>query len=465
MSICKLLLVAVVYVTALSAIAAQSVSLPELQKQLDDGVPKILQRTGTPSASIAIIRDGQIAFLKAYGNSRLKPVIPATVKLRYGVGSISKQFTAAAVLLLVEDGRLSLDDKVAKFLPDLSGAGEVTIRELLSHTAGYRDDLPDNFVPIWMTKPTTPMNVLSYWAHLPLDFDPGAKFEYSNTDYIIAGVIIEKVSGMSLGAFYANRIFRPLNMGSAGMLSRSLPSNVDLTGYFHYALGPPRPAIPQSAGWLFGGGELLMNAEDLAKWDLSLLNESLLKPASYRELETESRLKNGFGTGYALGLRLSLVQGHRKFEHAGEIAGFYAENVQLPDDKAAVVVLTNAEEPTAATEIASAVVDPLVHGDENFHADNDRIRKTLLELQQGRVNRGDFTADANAYFNQEALHDYAVSLRYLGKIVGITVGQPSRRAGQWFVNYTVRFASGAVVVKTAETSDRKFAQFLVESVE
>ena len=444
--------------------SAQAIDSGELQRQLDIGVPKVLEKTRTPSVAIAVVLGGHIAVLKAYGNSHLDPRTPAKTDFRYAIGSISKQFTAAAMLLLQQDGKLTLDDPVAKFLPELPKASEVTIRELLSHTAGYRDDLPDNFVPPWMTKPTTPTEVLKRWAYKPPDFDPGTKFQYSNTDYVIAGLIIEKVAGMPLASFYEDRIFRPLEMKSAATLD-SVSSNVDVAGYVRYALAPPRPAIAQPSGWLFGGGELVMTAEDLAKWDASLLNESLLNRASYRQLETDTLLKNGSGTDYGLGLRLSYTGGHRKFEHAGEVAGFYAENIQLPDDGDAVAVLTNLEMPTAAREIANDVIDFLLRDTENIATAEVRVRRVLLGLRKGEIDRNQFTPDANAYFDQQVLGDYAASLAKLGNILSISASEPSRRAGERFVSFTVRFDSTTVLLSTAETPDGKFAQFLIQPLE
>ena len=450
--------------TLAGVVSSPPMDVNALQSRLDSDVSKILTQTRTPSASIAVVLGGRVVLVKAYGNARLAPPVEARPNLRYGIGSISKQFTAAAILLLAQDGKLSLDDRVAKFLPDLPASQEVTIRELLSHTAGYRDDLPDNFIPPWMAAPIDPIEVLKRWAERGPDFAPGTKFEYSNTDYVVAGLIVEKASGKPLEKFFAERIFGPLQMKSAATLE-SVAADADVTGYVRYALGPPRRAIAQPSGWLFGGGELVMTAEDLAKWDASVVNQSLLGAGSYRALEAETMLKNGFGAGYALGLRLSTIRGHRKFEHAGEIAGFYAENIQLPDDGAAVAALTNLEQPAAAREIANGIVDFILRDREDQGRAEARVRKILQQLQKGTIDRAQLTPDANAYFRPEVLADYASSLGALGEIVSISAGEPSRRAGQEFIMFTVRFKSGTVVVNTAETADGKFAQFLVEPAE
>src|SRR6185369_16005719 len=187
---------------------------PELRTKIDKLAAEALAETGVPSASIAVVKDGKIVYLNAYGSARLEPKTPATSAMRYSIGSISKQFTAVAMLLLQEQGKLSLDDKVGKFVPDLTRANEVTIRQLLSHTSGYQDYWPQDYVMPMMLQPVNAAKILDLWARKPLDFDPGTKWQYSNTNYVIAGVIIEKVSGKPLLQFLQEKVFSPLGMSS-----------------------------------------------------------------------------------------------------------------------------------------------------------------------------------------------------------------------------------------------------------
>jgi D-alanyl-D-alanine carboxypeptidase len=157
---------------------AASINLSsDLRQKIDQAVNDVLTDTDVPSASVAIVEDGRIAYLQAYGDARLDPRKAARPEMRYSIGSISKQFTAAAILLLQERGKLSLDDKVAKFIPDLTRANEVTIRQLLSHTSGYQDFWPQDYVMPMMLQPVTANKILDMWAHKPLDFDPGTKWQ------------------------------------------------------------------------------------------------------------------------------------------------------------------------------------------------------------------------------------------------------------------------------------------------
>ncbi len=173
-----------------------------------------IHRTGAPSASIAIVLDGHLAYSNAFGNARLTPAVEARPEMRYALGSVSKQFTAAAVLLLVQDRKMSLDDRVSKFMPELTQSNEVTVRMLLSHTSGYSDYWPEDYLMTDMMVPTTPADIVAKWAKRPLDFSPGTKWQYSNTNYVIAGQIVERLSGQPLFVFLKARVFDPLGMNT-----------------------------------------------------------------------------------------------------------------------------------------------------------------------------------------------------------------------------------------------------------
>ncbi|MDQ3907396.1 MAG: beta-lactamase family protein, partial [Acidobacteriota bacterium] len=230
---------------------AQSSLTEDVRQNIDKIATQTLSRTGVPSASVAVVKDGRIVYEQAYGDARLDPRVPATTKMRYSVGSISKQFTATAILMLAEEGKLSLDDPVGKFLPNLTRANEVTIRQLLSHTSGYQDYWPQDYVPPFMLQPITAEKILDLWARKPLDFEPGTKWQYSNTNYVIAGLIAEKASGTPLLEFLQRRVFAPLKMESVVNIDQTKLGETDPTGYMRYALGPLRPAPKEGKGWLF----------------------------------------------------------------------------------------------------------------------------------------------------------------------------------------------------------------------
>ncbi len=441
---------------------AQTQLSPNLIDQIDRVANDTLARTGVPSASVAIVKDGQIVYTKAYGDARLDPRTPATPQMRYSIGSISKQFTAAAILLLQEQGKLSLDDKVAKYVPNLTRANEVTIRELLSHTSGYQDYWPQDYVMPMMLQPVTAQKILDMWARKPLDFEPGTKWQYSNTNYVIAGVIIEKVARMPLLQFLQERVFTPLGMASVSDTDQAKLGDTDPTGYLRYALGPLRPAPKEGRGWLFAAGELAMPAADLAKWDISIIDQKLMKPSSYREFGTEVLLKNGLGTHYGLGVDVNSQAGHRALSHGGEVSGFTAQNIVFPDDRAAVVVLTNQDAASASGAIASGIA-PLLFAttDPATPAKLEQAKKIFEGLQHGTVDRSLFTDNANSYFSEPALKDFASGLGPLGAPQSFVQASQGLRGGMTLRVYTIRFPQKTLRAWTYEMPDGKLEQYQI----
>jgi CubicO group peptidase (beta-lactamase class C family) len=447
------------------AASAQTHLSSDLIEKIDKVANDTLAKTGVPSASVAIVKDGQIVYTKAYGDARIDPEVLATPQMRYSIGSISKQFTAAAILLLQEQGKLSLDDKVAKYIPDLTRANEVTIRQLLSHTSGYQDYWPQDYVMPMMMQPVTAQKILDMWARKPLDFDPGTKWQYSNTNYVIAGVIIEKVARMPLLRFLQEKIFTPLGMASVSDTDQAKLGDTDPAGYLRYALGPLRPAPKEGKGWMFAAGELAMPAADLAKWDISIMDQKLLKPASYRELAREVLLNNGLGTHYGLGVDVNLQAGHRALSHGGEVSGFTAQNIVFPDDRAAIVVLTNQDAASASGAIAGGIA-PLLFAtnDPATPAKLEQAKKIFEGLQHGTVDRSLFTDNANSYFSEAALKDFAAGLGPLGTPQSFTQASQGLRGGMILRVYLIRLPQQALRAWTYEMPDGKLEQYQIAAV-
>jgi len=434
----------------------------EQEKKLDDKISSSLRTTGAPSVSVAVVEDGKLAYAKAFGTADLAEGRPASVETRYAVGSISKQFTAAALLMLEEQGKLSLDDRVSQYFPDLTRAGEVTIRQLLSHTSGYEDYAPQDYIiPEW-TRPTTPEAVLDHWAKKPLDFDPGTKWQYSNTNFVLAAQIFEKVSGRSLVQFLREKIFAPLDMQSASAWPPGQPA--DATAYTRYAVGPPRPAQREAAGWYYGAGELAMTPTDLAKWDIAFLGRKILSARSWDELTREVKLTNGDSTHYALGLGVGEIDDMPMFEHGGEVSGFISSNTVFPTRQGAVVVLSNQDVVNMVGPLSQQIAT-LVFAPERrvFSAkDTAQVRTILAALQKGKIDRALFTENANTYFSGTALRDCKTSLGALGKLQSVTAVSEGLRGGMIHRGYRARFARKTVSLNIYLVADGKYEQFLVE---
>jgi D-alanyl-D-alanine carboxypeptidase len=437
---------------------------PELRGKIDVAVRQVLAAKGTPSASIAIVQNGRIAYLQAYGDARLDPRASAAPGMRYSIGSISKQFAATAILMLAEQGKLSLDDPVGRFVPDLTRGEDVTIRQVLSHTSGYQDYWPQDFVPRGMSEPVSPDKILDRWARKPLDFDPGTDWQYSNTGYTVAGLIVERVSGQPLFGFLEQHVFAPLGMQSVTNVDQDKLGDNDATGYTRYGLGPLHVAVKEGKGWLFAACELAMTAEDLAKWDVSLIRRTLLKPESYREMESAIVLKNGLASWYGLGVSIGRRFSRRVISHDGGVSGFISYNMVFPDDGAAVVVLTNNDAAYAASDIGQQIAPLLFPQDDNTKEEQQALR-IFEDFQKGRIDRTLFSDDGNFYFTDQSLKDLAAGLKRLGKPLSLTQTYRQERGGMTYRVFVVKFKRSSVQIGQRTLPDGKIEQYQVSPSE
>ncbi|MBW4329292.1 beta-lactamase family protein [Stakelama sp. CBK3Z-3] len=434
------------------------------QTKVDKIVSDALASSEVPSASIAVVRGGKIVYAKAYGNQGPN-VKKTTPDARYQIASISKQFTAAAMLMLEDQGKLSLDDKVSKYFPDITDADKITIRQLLSHTSGIQDYWPQDYSPEQMSHDTTPQKILDQWAKKPLDFAPGSQWQYSNTGYVVAGLIIEKVSGEDLLTFLRKNIFQPLDMHPVNQDTAYGPGFP--TGYHRYALGPVRAEDAPGKNWLWAAGELSMTASDLARWDIARINRAVLPASDWEEQEKVVRLTDGSPTGYGLGVSIGERNGHKVVSHGGEAVGFLSSNTVIPDQGFAVVALDNADFGRATGTITDGIMDLLLPGDSNAAVEGHRLdlaKKLYADLQSGSIDRTMLTKDADYYFTDQAVGDYASSLAPLGKPESFEArGGPKLRGGYVNRNYVITYPDKELLLVTyAEPgSEGKFEQYLV----
>jgi CubicO group peptidase (beta-lactamase class C family) len=457
---------AVVFIIAvcLSAPSAAQQLTPTERAQIDSGALTVLNATGAPSASIAIVRGGEIVYERAYGDGRIDPKTPATPSMRYSIGSISKQFTATAILLLEEEGKLSLHDKVAKWFPQLTRANDISVLQLLSMTSGYQDYWPQDYVFTDMQRPATAQMIMQRWAAKALDFNPGTKWQYSNTNYVIAAAIVERVAGMAFMEFLRQRIFTPLKMASVADFDAAPLSQSDAAAYLRNALGPLRPAPKEATGWLFGAGQLAMTAHDLATWDIAVINQSVLRPTSYRTQQTVIILEAGNATGYGLGVGISAPGGRRRISHDGGVSGYSTSNEIYPDDSSAIVVFTNISLGEAGTlgrikeRIANIIFAP---AETKVSAAPDLARRIYDGLTRGTIDRAFLTAEADAFFTQEVLSDYAASLAPLGSPTEFAASGESLRGGLTIRHYRIRAGGVLMYLTTMTMPDGRIDQYII----
>jgi CubicO group peptidase (beta-lactamase class C family) len=285
--------------------------------------------------SILVARDGSVLFERSYGSANLEWNIPNAADTKFRLGSVSKQFTAAAILLLEERGRLGVQDPVSKFVPDAPAAWEkITLFHLLTHTSGI-----PNFTgfPEYATlklSPLTPAKLVEAFRDRPLEFTPGEKFNYSNSGYVLLSAIIERVSGQSYAAFVQENIFKPLGMIDSGYDSNSAVIPRRAAGYVPSEEGPLNaPYIDMHVP--LGAGALYSTTHDLLRWEQGLFGGKLLSAASLQKMTTP------YKSDYAFGLLVHTAGGHKIIDHAGGIEGFNAQLSYYPETKLSVIVLAN----------------------------------------------------------------------------------------------------------------------------
>ena len=432
-----------------------------------------LAATGVPAISSALVRDGRLVYAQAYGEADLESHQPAKTSTRFAIGSVSKQLTAAAVLLLVEQGKLSLEDRVSKFLPDLRRASEVTVRQLLSHTSGYQDYFEQEFIPADKQRPTTVAHILQTWAtDIALDFDPGTKWQYSGTNYVILGRIVELVSGLPFYTFLDRNVLRPVGITDAVLADGTPPTGPgEAQGYLRYGLGPPHPAPRIGENWLYAMAGLSMTAEDVAKWDLSVLNASLLSRASCQAMATEVQTTDGTPTGYGLGFFVGKFIGtdgkaHLLLRHPGEVSGFRAQNYLVPDARTAVVVLTNAEYSDASSDLVRRLdtmlgMAPTVAVVAEKPPEK-RVQTLLEALSLGSIDQSQLTKNAADVFTPHALSDIRETLLGLGPLRSVTLTSTSWRGGMTHYAFTIKYAMRTLQVAEYDLPDGKIEQFMVD---
>lgn len=307
---------------------------------VDNYIHAEMSKRRIPGLALLVVRDGKTVKQKGYGFSNVELQVPVKPETLFQSGSMGKQFTAAAVMMLVEEGKIGLDDPLTKYLPDAPTSwNQVKARHLLSHTGGF-GDYPEKFD---FRKDYTEDELLKIVEGIPLAFEPGTKWTYSNLGYLTLGVLIHKVTGQFYGDFLQERIFKPL-----GMRTTRIINEADII--------PNRSAGYQlvkkelkNQGWVSptlnttADGSLYFSIVDLAKWDAALHERKLLKPSSYELMWTPVKLNDGKPNkdGYGFGWFIHDDKGHHVIEHAGAWQGFTANISRYVDDKMTIVVLTN----------------------------------------------------------------------------------------------------------------------------
>jgi CubicO group peptidase (beta-lactamase class C family) len=310
-----------------------------------DPLFSMVVKTNWPGGEVLVARDGRIIFEKGYGFAQVESRAPCTDHTRFRIGSITKQFTSAAIFKLAENGKLRLDDHLSKFIPDWPRGDQVTLRHLLTHTSGIHNftDHPGFYEHV--TEPISMEALIASFRNDAYDFNPGEKYSYCNSGYVLLGHIVEKVSGEPYGEYLRKTFLKPLGMKNTGVYRAGMSSVGEAFGY-SYTNGMMVPAVNWEMSKVSTAGELYSTAHDLFLWNEAIFNHRALSEASLKTAFTVGVLKWDDPThpedvGYACGWTRDWLDGAREISHGGELWGFGSYLLRLPEYNLTVVVLLN----------------------------------------------------------------------------------------------------------------------------
>ncbi len=450
-------------------------------KAIDVFIAEQLKVKGLVGLSVAVVQEGRIVFANVYGKSSLDSGQPVKKDTRFSIGSVTKQFTSACILLLAEDGKLSVTDKVAKYYPDLTQANDISLLDLMNHVSGYPDYYPLDFVVRSMRKPIAVDEVLRQSATGKLDFEPGTLYSYSNTGYLILGRIVEKVSGEPFGEFISHRILKPLGMNHT--VYGANPGSPGIAeGYTTFALSPPELAVYEGKGWVAAAGGLYSTGSDLAKWDLSLIEGKVLNPESYKLMTTSRKLADGRLTDYGCGLHVWERNSETVLSHAGACNGFFALNTIIPSRKAAVIILSNFATRGVLDSINRQILGTLLPAvppagqvqapkkESPYEPDLPKIagpsalnetKAFFRRLQTATVDRSELGEEFSYFLTDSKIQGAAARLKTFGNPTSVEVTSIHERGGMEVSRCQLKFQSGVLLTLMYRTPDGKIQQFLV----
>ncbi len=359
------------FLISIPSVNGQSVgnASPEKLAQAKQVIDGYLEQEGAPGAIVAVIANGEVIHALRYGLANVELGVPVSDSTVFEIGSISKQFVAAVVMMLVEEERITLDAPIHDYVDDLPGEWlSVTIRQLLTHTSGIPDYEQIAGYDIYQHR-LLPQEVVKIAHSQPMDFKPGQGWNYSNTGYYLLSMLLERIEGRPLGDVLEDRIFRPLGMHQTGMVDSETVIPLRASGYWANRAGEliNRPAMEASS--TLGAGGLVSSAFDMAKWDAALYGENLLTADSKAEMWTPVRLANGKSTlwpwgdeaSYAFGWEVTSYRGSMLQTHSGQTAGFVAQYMRFPEHGYSIVAFVNRYD-MGAWPPARAMADYVIPG-------------------------------------------------------------------------------------------------------
>jgi CubicO group peptidase (beta-lactamase class C family) len=436
-------------VTFLFILAAVYSCTAVFAQNLDKQFDALLQEnynTGKPGVAALVYKDGAILYRKAFGLANLELGIPMTPENVFEIGSITKQFTAVSILMLMEQGKLSLEDEITKYLPDYPTNGKtITVHHLLNHTSGIKSYTNMKSFMAMARQDMSPTEIIDHFKNEPMEFDPGEKWNYNNSGYIILGHIIEKISGRSYAEFIAENIFQPLKMENSYYGSQSKLIKNRASGY------SPTEGGFKNADYLsltlpYAAGSLMANVDDMVKWHEAIHDNTLITAESKALAFTNTTLNNGDPTNYGYGWQVNAIHGTPSIEHGGGIFGYVTQGVYVPSENTYVIVLTNRDgaSPQDATikMAALAIGKPYPDTDKSIKLSTDQLIKWVGNYEfDNEVLRSITLEDGQLYSQREGsekLELFAVSPNKFLFEGGMTSYEFSMEQGKKVANFAAR---------------------------
>ena len=427
---------------------------PQTANKIDADVATILQRTGAPAATVEVVQHGSVLYTHAYGFADREKRTPATVDTYYEIGSITKQFTAAAILQLQEAGKLHLDDKLSAYLPDAPHASEVTLRQLLGQVSGMPEYLYALDAAGALSKPASFDQLMSYIAGKPLDFTPGSRWAYCNTNYILAGRVIEVVSHESYQHYVQTHLLDPTGMKHTYTTADESRLPGMALGYAsdQGKVGPGR-VIDATVGW--SAGFLVSTVADLEKWNEALRGGHIVTPADYALMSTSGKTTAGEDTGYGLGLFVDSIDDQPRVGHTGGSYGFTTANEYFPRQDVQIIAFTNlADDPEAGERVANAVFEALYPAVAAAAAQpaagedpkvTEAAEAVFAVIQAGAEGSPYLTASINAKLKAGLAKHFADTFGPYGSPTKFIFKGTHTDGGATFDDYVIQFGPGSVL--------------------
>jgi CubicO group peptidase (beta-lactamase class C family) len=443
----------------------------EISEKVDAYVAAEMRTEKMPGLALAVVRDGQIIKARGYGLANIELDVPVKPETIFQTGSVGKQFTATAVMMLVEDGKIRLNDPIGKYLHGSPATWDkITVRNLLTHTSGIHDYETESLTKngaalVNLRNDYTEDELFKKFSGLPLDFPPGSQWRYSNSGYVILGILIHKVTGQFYGDVLQERIFRPLGMTSTRIISEAdiIPNRA--AGY-RLVNGEIKnqewvsPMLNTTAD-----GALYTNVLDMAKWDAALYTEKLLKQGSLNQMWTPVRLNDGKTAEYGFGWDINTVNGHRLIEHGGAWQGFTTQISRYVDDKFTVIVLTNldsehSEPDKIALGVTTLYLPNLSPTELKPIADTEPkvtalLRSTLASLASGNPDLDSFAPDQRRIWAPERIVGLSEVIRNLGTLKSADLLERKDEDGSRFYRYRTVFSHRTMFVEFSLDRDGK----------